>query len=147
MLEHNLIDAILTGVLFTSPNNGYIIGGEKTLLKYVQISGEPETGRQGDLENEAVVVFPNPTHGKFQITNPKHQTNNKFQTQNSKMQVEMVDLFGNIIKAFVCDLKSGACLGLGACNLEFDISRCPSGIYFVRIYLENQTIVKKIVKI
>jgi hypothetical protein len=38
-------------------------------------------------------------------------------------------------------------LELGARDLEFDIARCPAGIYFIRIHLENQTIVKKIIKI
>jgi len=32
-------------------------------------------------------------------------------------------------------------------TLELDISHLPPGIYFIRIHLENQTIVKKIVKL
>jgi hypothetical protein len=94
-------------------------------------------------------VFPNPTSGKFQITNSipstRDQTNSKIQIQ--KPQIELIDLYGNIITKLVCDLNFGACLEFGAWNLEFDISGCPSGIYFIRINLENQTIVKKIIKL
>jgi len=34
----------------------------------------------------------------------------------------------------------------GMPDQEFDISHLPSGIYFIRIYIENQMIVKKIIK-
>jgi photosystem II stability/assembly factor-like uncharacterized protein len=140
-LEHNLTDGFLNGVRFTSPNNGFIYGGEKILLKYGAASGEEETGRPG--EREMVEVWPNPTRGKFQITSTKFQTNSKNQIQN----IEVIDLYGNIIDFPVCNLNSGAFLGFGTWDLEFDIARCPAGIYFVRINLENQTIVKKIVKL
>jgi hypothetical protein len=117
----------------------------------VEEHGGVEAGVQG-----GVVVWPNPSRGKFQITSTKYQTNNKFQTPNSKFQtnsklqiqnIEVVDLYGKVIKEIVCDFEFGACLELGACDLEFDITNCPAGIYFIRISLENQIIVKKIIKI
>ena len=42
MLEHSLTDAYLQGVYFTSPNRGYIYGGNKTLLKYTLAAGLAE---------------------------------------------------------------------------------------------------------
>jgi len=44
-------------------------------------------------------------------------------------------------------LNFGACLEFGSRDLEFDISDLPAGIYFIRIESENQTIVKKIIKL
>jgi len=35
----------------------------------------------------------------------------------------------------------------GTWNREHDIGFLPAGIYFIRIYLEDQTIVKKIIKL
>ncbi|HOX79016.1 MAG TPA: YCF48-related protein [Bacteroidales bacterium] len=146
MLEHHLTDEILTGVLFTSPTNGYIIGGEKTLLKYTELNGEPETGGQGDREKGSVEVFPNPTRGKFQIISTKHQTNSKFKIPNSKLQVEVVDLFGKPVAISPLH-RMGEGPGVGAGTLEFDLTGCPAGIYFLCIHLENQTIVRKIIKL
>ncbi len=141
-LEGNgLTKELLTGVQFTSSTNGFITGNNKTFLKYSQISGEEETGRPGDREK--VEVWPNPTSGKFQITSTKFQINYKTQIQ----KIEVADLYGKVIDKIVCDLNFGACLEFGACDLEFDITSCPAGIYFIRIHLENQTIVKKIIKL
>jgi hypothetical protein len=99
-----------------------------------------------NLPQAEITVFPNPTHGKFQITstNPPAggQTNYKLQIQN----LELVDLYGKIVTEMICDLEFGACLGFGIWNLEFDITRCPAGIYFLRVSFEDQSIVKKIIK-
>ncbi len=142
MLEHNLTDAMLTGILFTSPTNGYIIGGQKTLLKYTANTGTDEQGGAEAGKQGGVEVWPNPTSGKFQITSTKFQTNSKNQIQ----KCEVVDIYGNITDISVCDMNFGACLEFGACYLEFDISRCPAGLYFCRISFSNSLIVKKIVK-
>jgi photosystem II stability/assembly factor-like uncharacterized protein len=115
---------------------------------------EPGSGEAGELGS--VEVWPNPTSGKFQITSTKHQTNDKFQTPNSKFQtnskiqiqnIEVFDLYGKVINEIVCDFEFGACLVLGACDLEFDISHLPAGIYFIRIKSENKMMVKKVIKL
>jgi len=84
-----------------------------------------------------IMIYPNPTHGKFQITKSKIQTNSRFQIPDSKIVV--VDLFGKIVESYNLEPETW--------NLELNISKLPAGIYFVRIYLENQTIVKKIIKL
>jgi photosystem II stability/assembly factor-like uncharacterized protein len=141
-------DELLTNIQMTSLTNGYICGNNRTLLKYTHISGEEETGGQG--ARGKVELWPNPTHGKFQITNSISQTNSKLQIQNIEvvdLYGKVVDLYGKVVEDIFCDFEFGACLELGAWDLEFDIARCPAGIYFIRIHLENQTIVKKIIKI
>ncbi len=137
----------LSGVQFTSSNNGYVCGNRMTLLKYGQISGTGEHGRGEAGKPGSVEVWPNPTRGKFQITSTIRQLADQTNLKNQIQKCEVVDLYGNIIDASVCNLKSGACLVLGAWDLEFDITRCPAGIYFVRIFIDNQMIVKKIIKI
>jgi photosystem II stability/assembly factor-like uncharacterized protein len=93
---------------------------------------EPGSMLAGDVE-----VWPNPTTGKFQITSTKFQTNSKNQIQNSKL--ELVDIYGNVLEIPDCELRTANC--------EPDISHLPAGIYFIRIHLEDQTIVKKIIKL
>lgn len=139
MLEHNLTDAYLSGVYFTSPNNGYIYGGEKTLLKYTLNTGTEE---HDGMEASDIEVFPNPTRGEFQITSNKFLTNPKLQIQN----IEVVDLYGKPIAVSPLH-RMGEGPGVGAGTLELDLSSYPSGIYFIRIFLENQTIVKKMIKL
>jgi len=146
MLEHNLTDAMLTGVLFTSPNNGFIIGGEKTLLKYTAITGMEEQGSGEAGKRGGVEVWPNPTRGKFQITSTKQQTNSKFQIPNSRMQVEVVDLYGKLVMNSPL-IRMGDGPGVGAGTLELDLSGYPAGVYLVRISFGNELIVKKIVKL
>ena len=82
-------------------------------------------------------VYPNPTTGKFQITSTKFQTNSKFQIPNSK--IEIVDYLGNVIEKWNMEY--------GTWNMELDISDLPSGIYFVRINVDNETITNKIIKL
>jgi hypothetical protein len=81
-------------------------------------------------ENASFTIYPNPTHGKFQITNSKIQIQN----------CEVVDLSGNVLMA---KGKQGS----GEAGIEFDVSFLPAGVYFVRISLPNSLIVKNIVKL
>ncbi len=149
-------DALIRSVFFTSEQNGFASANENILLKYGPVSGIGEPGSMEAWGQGGVEVFPNPTRGKFQITSTKHQTNDKFQIPNPKHQtnskkqiqnVEIIDLYGKVIKEIVCDLNFGACLVLGAWDLKFDISLCPAGIYFIRISIGNEWIVEKIVKL
>ncbi|PLW99007.1 MAG: hypothetical protein C0591_03440, partial [Marinilabiliales bacterium] len=45
----------LRGIHFTSPTNGYVVGNEKTLLKYGELTGLGEA-----IENMPFEIFPNP---------------------------------------------------------------------------------------
>ena len=55
------------------------------------------------------------------------------------VEVEVVDLYGKVLETRNPEP--------GTSKLELDISNYPAGIYFIRINLENQTIVKKIIKL
>ena len=100
-----------------------------------------------ELLEEGVKIYPNPTCGKFQISNPirqpADQANSKF--QNPKYKIEVVDLYGKIMNKTPLH-RTGEGPGVGAGTLELDISHFPAGIYFVRISTSDSQILKKIVK-
>jgi hypothetical protein len=99
--------------------------------------GGMDAGEQGGVE-----VFPNPTRGKFQITNSKFQTNSKKQIQ----KIEVIDLYGKVVIDSPLH-RMGEGPGVGAGAMELDISHLPAGIYFIRISAGNELIVRKIVKL
>jgi hypothetical protein len=122
-----MTDEYLVRIQFTSISNGYIVGNNKTMLKYTQISSLEDKPKQTEL-----TLFPNPTTGKFKITfadNPNIQIRN----------LELLDLYGKSIYNWHH--------APGTRHLEKDISHLPAGIYFIRVLNENQTIMKKIIKI
>jgi len=84
-----------------------------------------------DLETPEVVLYPNPTRGvvSLQSSVASHQSS----------VIEIVDLYGKVLETWNTEHGTG--------NTEHDISSLPSGIYFIRIHLENQMIVKKIIKL
>ncbi len=83
----------------------------------------------------AITVWPNPGRGiynlKFTIYN----------LESDRVEVEVMDMCGNEV-----EIHDPECQLLTA-NCQLDISHFPAGIYFIRINLENQLIVKKLVKL
>ena len=55
------------------------------------------------------------------------------------VRIETVDLDGKVLETWNPEP--------GTRNLELDITGYPAGVYFIRISLENQLIVKKTIKI
>jgi photosystem II stability/assembly factor-like uncharacterized protein len=124
-----LASEMLINVQFTSLTNGYICGNDKILLKYTQISGMEEWGHGG------VEVFPNPTRGVVSLQSAVGSQ--------QSVVLEILDLYGKCL-----DLNNNRTIEqLNTGTIECDISDFPSGIYFIRISFENQTIVKKIIKL
>jgi hypothetical protein len=99
--------------------------------------GVPEQGEEVSGQQSAVSIYPNPTTGKFQISSTKTQTNPKNQITNGT--IEIVDYLGNSIEKWNMEY--------GTWNMELDISDLPSGIYFVRINVDNEMITSKIIKL
>jgi len=79
-----------------------------------------------------MVLYPNPTHGKFQISGSKFQ--------NDINRVEIMDLYGKVI------MEAGN-RGSGVTSMEFDASHLPSGIYFVKVCFDKKMIIKKMIKL
>jgi len=98
------------------------------------------TGLEEDKSMESwiagdVDIVPNPTTGKFKVQSSKGKI--EFQS------LELVDINGNVL----IPNNNRTIEQLNKRALDFDISSLPPGIYFIRISLVNQTIVKKIIKL
>ncbi len=112
------------------------------------VSGVEEYGGMEAWRQWGVEVYPNPTFGKFQITT-KSQRSHQLQSRwlsGQVSKIEIVDLFGKTVAIFNAKSITHN-LQPATCNLQLDIGHLPGGVYFVRISLENQTIVKKIIKL
>lgn len=125
---------------FTDPVEYIVTSSDSMLTNTWTVTVSLFTGifsSSSKTNDNGVLIFPNPTHGKFQITRTKFQTNYKLQYSINK--IEVLDLYGKILEK--CTTKNEKW------NIEFNISHLPSGIYFIRIKVDNQLIVKKIIKL
>ena len=115
----------LTGVHFTSPTNGYVVGNGKTLLKYGELTSTGNT----IVKTPQLSVFPNPTAEKFKVQS------SKFKVENAT--IELYDFTGKKI------LEKQ--IPAGTENVEIDVSTLNSGMYFCKIQFSNKCVTKKIV--
>jgi photosystem II stability/assembly factor-like uncharacterized protein len=117
----------LRAIYFTSANNGYVVGSY-TVLKFGEVSGIEDYNETFGFE-----IFPNPCRdGIIQIA--------VCNIQYTSYCLEVLDLSG---RAVVNTIEGWAEEHL----IRLDISPLPPGIYFIRIYIENKMIVKKIIKV
>ena len=112
------------------PIEHFILAQEKDVIDIIPdpdhwILAETNVGHvgltQADDPVPAIVLYPNPAHGKFQITSAKFQINAKIK----KINVQIVDLYGKLVEVFEMEH--------GTRNMEHDISYLPAGLYLVRI--------------
>lgn len=131
MLEHTLTNAILTGVYFTSPGHGFIIGGSKTILRYGPVNGINES------QEAAFRVYPNPTQGRLTIIRqaPAEGGGSTFPPA-----VKVTDLSGRI----VMPLREGTFSGN---KMDYDVSGLPAGMYLLQIRDDHRVTVKKLFKL
>jgi len=102
-----------------------------------------ENTKIDEAVKDGLNLYPNPTTGKFQIANRICHLAEPTTYQSHIQSIEIVDLFGKIIKPNNNRTIEQSDNG----TIEHDISNFPPGIYFIRIEVENQTIVKKIIKL
>jgi hypothetical protein len=81
-------------------------------------------------ELQSIRIYPNPTTGELRI----EVINGACPIVEN---VEIFDVYGNIIKSKIVNLKS---------EIAMDISALQAGLYFVKITTENGTLTKKVVK-
>jgi photosystem II stability/assembly factor-like uncharacterized protein len=115
----------LRGVHFTSPTNGYVVGNEKTLLKY----GEITSGVGQETKDLKFEIYPNPASEKFQVAGCRLRVD--------AVTVELFDLNGRKLleKHFPA----------GNETTEVDVSGLQNGVYMIQLQFENQTVSKKLI--
>ena len=79
-----------------------------------------------ELSGESIRVYPNPTNGKLTMDNG----------QLTIKSVEVFDVYG----------RNVSCLMSLVSNHHINISHLASGIYFVKIETEKETVTKKVIK-
>ncbi len=121
-----LITNFLRGVHFTSPTNGYIVGNEKTLLKYTEVSGTGST----IVETLQFEIFPNPAQNIIQIQCSEFKTESGI--------IEILSLDGK--KILEKEIETGIE------NIELDLSNLKNGMYLCKITIDNRSSTKKIIK-
>jgi photosystem II stability/assembly factor-like uncharacterized protein len=114
----------LSAIHFTSPTNGYVAGGNKTLLKYGELTGTNEVTETLQFE-----IFPNPAKCKFKVQGQK------FKVVDAK--IEIYDLNGR--KLIEKQIPSGNE------TVEVDVSSLQSGIYFCHLISENKSTSQKLI--
>lgn len=116
MLEHDLTDQMLMEVLFTSPNNGYIIGGEKTILKYSLVN-EMQTATEAGLR-----IYPNPANETIKIST----------TQPFNGYLVIYNTSGKQVH------YSKLARGVSSCH-EINLSFLPPGLYYME-FISNEKV-------
>ncbi len=116
---------VLSGVHFTSPTNGYVVGNGKTLLKYGDLTGTGST----IIETVQFDIYPNPASEKFQVAGCGLRVD--------AVTVELFDLNGRKLleKYFPA----------GNETTEVDVSGLQNGVYMIQLQFENQTVSKKLI--
>ena len=125
MKREGLTSEFLRGVYFTSPTNGYVVGNEKTLLKYTEVSGIHE-----NFTPVAFEVHPNPVKDKLKIKCTDFKTENGI--------IEILSLDGHLL------IRKEAAKGIA--NREIDMSKLVSGMYLCKISIGNRNSTQKIIK-
>jgi len=115
----------LTGVHFTSPTNGYVVGNNKTLLKYTEVSGIGDKTTPVEFE-----IFPNPVKDKIQIVC------SGFKSESGKIEIFSLDGKEILEKE----------IAKGNENIEFDLNDLQSGMYLCKITINKRNSTKKIIK-
>ncbi|KAF0200492.1 MAG: APHP domain-containing [Bacteroidetes bacterium] len=115
---------------FTFPVTYTVTSENGQVIKDWTVTIDITTGVSGHVTPE-IILFPNPTRGVVGIQS--------LVVGQRSVNVKITDLYGNVIAITPCRLP--------AANCQLDISHLPAGIYFICMSLENQMIVKKIVKL
>jgi len=125
-----LTTTFLRGVQFTSPTNGYIAGNNKTLLKYTEISGIGD-----ETEPLKFEIYPNPAVEEFRACLPAWLVrSSEFRVSGASLELFGVDGRKLLEKQ----------IPKGSEEISVDVRSLHSGLYFVRLTVDNKTVTKKL---
>ncbi len=126
-----LSSSILGGVHFTSPTNGYVVGNDKTLLKYGEVSAIGD-----EVERMKFEIYPNPAVDEFGVSSSEFGV--------ESCTIELFDLNGKkLLEKHIPARPAGGPAGTE--TVEIDVSRLKSGVYFCRVSSEKYSVTKKLI--
>ncbi|MCU0371608.1 MAG: T9SS type A sorting domain-containing protein, partial [Bacteroidales bacterium] len=106
--------------------------GNNTLQKDNYIVVGPVSVKE-KVNKEGMIVYPNPTQGNVKI---KILASPEAWALDDRVQVEVVNSSGNVIRAFNHDLSHH--------DLSVDLNDAPDGLYFIRVSGKDLMIQKKL---
>ena len=92
------------------------------LFHWQKTTGLPTDATQGGIQ-----IAPNPTHGPLRIVFPQNKEN---------QTLELLDIHGARLKS----------LPFPGNEIDLDLSGLPAGVYFLRMWAGEKTVVEKVVK-
>ncbi len=101
---------------FASPNCGYVVGENGTILKYTSTVGIAEESQESGIS-----IYPNPTNGLFTVVLPT-----------DKAEINVTDILGQILKTQATQKTT---------NLQLD----NNGVYIVYVTTKQGTIARKLI--
>jgi photosystem II stability/assembly factor-like uncharacterized protein len=122
--EHPLGNTLLSAVHATSVHNVFVVGVDKSIMKYTQVSGIGD-----EVEHLKFEIYPNPAVSVIGIQSAV------FSRQSSN--IEIYDLNGR--KLIEKQIKSGSE------SIEIDVSILKNGVYFCRLIFENKSATQKLI--
>jgi hypothetical protein len=115
---------------FTDPFIYIVTSENGQVIKDWTVTVDFTTGVE-KIKKPDILLYPNPTRGDVSLWSPVRVQ--------GQAVAEIINLYGNTMETLTYQQHTG--------YFSLDLTHLPTGIYFVKITLENQTIVKKIIKL
>lgn len=112
-------------VYLNATNNN---GCSDSKMEFINVVNFPVSTTSNDMLNQNIKVYPNPTNDLLNVAFA-----NDFQPYN----LTLINVFGQVVL-----IKKN----ISTNRLQLNLSNYPNGIYFLQIEIENQKVVKKIVR-
>ena len=125
---HPLGDAAFLSIHASSVNNVFVVGQEKAIMKYTEISGIGDK-----IEALQFELYPNPAVSFCNLQLPPKA----FAVSQQSANIEIYDLNGR--KLLEKHIPAGNEVA------ELDVSGLKSGVYFCRLIMENKSVTKKLI--
>jgi len=132
---HPLGNVLFRAVSATSVNNVFVVGNEKVILKYTEVSVVREMAEQLQFE-----IYPNPAVNELRVAPRK--LSGEFRV--SQAAVEIYDLNGRkLLEKQIPARPAGG--PKGSEEVTLDVSGLQSGVYFLRLIMKNKSVTKKLI--